>query len=302
MLVNLIEHRACEGLLSLIEDINRTKASAWGLAVVKKQYIRWTGSDAFALAIRPALEDTVEAKIFTGEDGMVYITWLGMQRRTYQRICAIVGTMLRPGVTLEPEAVVAYFDPQVMGNEISTLLRTKKENQVRPLSAEAGRDAPAVSNGAEHPLKASPAQMRQFHNALLQRPLRKQLQVLVVEDQQLLRRLLLEVLRGHHAVDAVSGMREGWENYLQKAHDIAFLDIGLMDGDGHTLARAIKQLDPLAYIVIVTAHDSLEELEVARSNHTDGFIVKPYSQQQIADCVQRYQAARETWTKKPSRP
>jgi CheY-like chemotaxis protein len=186
-------------------------------------------------------------------------------------------------------SIITYIDPQVMGSEISMALKAEEVKTV--LHSDQPLDIPAAAAiHAPHSdtLKATADELEHFRAVLQTRPARRQLQFLIVEDQQLLRRLLQEVLREGHLVDMAAGLQEGWKSYLEKAPDITFLDIGLGDGNGHTLAHMIKQLDPTSYVVMVTANNNPEEIEKARANHTDGFVVKPYNKQQIFTCVDKY--------------
>ncbi|HVY11980.1 MAG TPA: response regulator [Alphaproteobacteria bacterium] len=289
MLINLIEHEARTALLSLIEEINWNKSSSWGLAFVKRALLKSQTNDAFLMAVKPALQDAMEAKLFVLENGDFYIVWRGMAKRIHAQLCDVVGrTLLREGAAASPESAVAYFDPQVMGNELGTLLRAGlAQNGAAPLH---GAEAKTPWHGMfkKEGLQASAGDLEKFREALARRPERKQLEMLVVEDQQLLRRLLHEVLRTEHVVHSAPTLHEGWKLYLEKAPNIAFLDIGLADGSGHDLARAIKMIDPAAYVVMVTANSTPDEIEMARNNHVDGFVGKPYSRQQIGNFISKY--------------
>lgn len=102
-------------------------------------------------------------------------------------------------------------------------------------------------------------------------------------------------------IDAVQGIQDAWKVYLKGAPDIVFVDLGLIDGSGHTLARAIKELDSTACVIIVTANNYEEELGVARQNNVDGFITKPYNKKQIIDCLERYIGTLKSQTKGANR-
>jgi CheY-like chemotaxis protein len=288
VLISLIERHASEELLALIEDINRVQMSVWGLAFIKRRALRLMTNEEFILAIKPALEDVTEAKVFVLDNGDIYITWRGMQKRVHEQLCTRVKQTLLRHQEDGPESPVTYFDPQVMGNEIITLLRAQLRSSIPPAASPVFEKSASSKNIP----KPNAVQTKKFYDAIQERGSRKQLKILVVEDQQLLRRLLHEVLRGEHAVESVAGLHEGWNLYLEKAPDVAFLDIGLADGNGHDLARAIKQIDPDSCVVMVTANNTPDEIEAARFNHANGFVAKPYSKNQIFTCIDRYIGAR----------
>ena len=94
------------------------------------------------------------------------------------------------------------------------------------------------------------SQKDHFMDACQQRPFRKQLSILVVEDQVFSQRLLCDILRSARlrtsketpSIDVAPTVQDAWKLYLKKVPDMVFVDLGLMDGSGHTLSRAIKAM------------------------------------------------------------
>jgi CheY-like chemotaxis protein len=147
-------------------------------------------------------------------------------------------------------------------------------------------------------------ELQHFQEAKNQKPYRKQLHVLVVEDQVFSQKLICEIIRGARqagggslATDAVFGARDAWNLFVKKAHDIAFIDLVLPDGGGHALTRAIKELDPTTCVVIVTANNYDEEISVAWQSNVDGFVAKPYNKKQILDYIDKYGSKPKAHTK-----
>jgi DNA-binding NtrC family response regulator len=140
-------------------------------------------------------------------------------------------------------------------------------------------------------------QLAQYRKMLAQNGGRTRLHTLVVEDQAFSRGLLYEIL--HHAcsVSVAVNAREGWKLYFEEAPDVVFLDIGLPEISGHALADKIKELDPQSYIVMVTGSQDVADVQIARNNRVDGFIVKPFNKKQIDDCVDRYHVMHKAKTK-----
>jgi CheY-like chemotaxis protein len=124
-----------------------------------------------------------------------------------------------------------------------------------------------------------------------QHPTQPPLDILVVEDNAYLRKLLCTVLDNTHMVHSAGSIKEGWQIYLEKDPAIVFLDINLPDGSGHELAQIIKRHNPSAYVIIATASDYAEDQNQARKNHVDGFIVKPFDKQAIRQYIDRYISA-----------
>jgi len=116
------------------------------------------------------------------------------------------------------------------------------------------------------------------------------LTVLVVEDEPVMRKRLVDMLYKAGATDVTE-----CENAAtaRKAFDagkfqIILLDLGLPDGDGHELMKAFKVAREDQHIVLVTADDSIDSIQRAISAGANGYVVKPYSQEKIHDVVSNY--------------
>lgn len=112
--------------------------------------------------------------------------------------------------------------------------------------------------------------------------------ILVVEDNDLLREMFKKSFHSRHEVFTAARAIEGWNLCLQKNPHIVFLDIGLPDASGHDLARRIKEWSPTTHVIMATANDYEDDIEAARRNRVDGFIVKPFSKEEITICLDRY--------------
>jgi CheY-like chemotaxis protein len=135
-----------------------------------------------------------------------------------------------------------------------------------------------------------PALAAHFRIALNMRKSREKLRVLVVEDQLFSRKILQELLQHFYTVDVAATAKDAMRAYLDNAPDISLVDIELTDESGHTLARFIKTIDPASYVVMVTGNNSVEDVALAKSNHVDGFIVKPYNKSKIYECIDKFLA------------
>ena len=310
--MDAVEYDNVSPLISLIDEIARSGDSSWGVACVKRNNLKSMTNEAFMLAITSAIQDALAAKVFFSDNKSIYVAWSGEQKAIYKHIRGLVlATLVQSGMAADPLAVISYMDPKVRGAEFKVALEAEAgkspQTSVQKPKAKAAippgaspfdfddDDEEESDKGPKNFFSVTPEQVTSYIEIRDQRPFRKQLQVLVVEDQIFSQRLLCEILRGARsttreapAVDAVQGIREAWELFLKKAHDIAFIDLGLIDGSGHSLTRAIKELDPMTQVIIVTANTYEGEMGVARQNNVDGFIVKPYTKKQVLDYIDRY--------------
>jgi two-component system chemotaxis response regulator CheY len=290
-------------LIPFAEVLNHVNSEdqAWGLVCIKRHYLRAMTDQAFMLAVRPTLNGVTEAHVALIGQQHIYIAWSGKQRLIYKLLRNLASTsLMRPGLTVDANVLVTYLDPLQHKEEIKQMLAAETADTSLLASDTAldnfDDDLEMTVTDALDASKVSAEQMEIFHEACANKHYRRQLHILVVEDVIFSQKLLCEILRSVRVrnnndsplIDAVQSLRAAWKIFLKRAPDIVFVDLNLIDGSGHTLARAIKEVDPQTNVIIVTANSSEEELSVARQNNVDGFITKPYNTRQILDGIGRY--------------
>lgn len=116
------------------------------------------------------------------------------------------------------------------------------------------------------------------------------LSVLMVEDEPEMRDLLRNTLQkvGVDMVGEAGDGKTALEACVENSYDITMLDIGLPDMDGLSVLKAMKRLNKKAFVVLVTADDSIESIQTAISSGANGYVVKPYSYEKILDVINNY--------------
>ena len=111
--------------------------------------------------------------------------------------------------------------------------------------------------------------------------------ILVVDDEELIRWSLVERLRseGYDVVEAGTG--EQALEYADDGVDLVLLDYRLPDMDGVTVLRRIKELDPDALVILLTAYASVETAVSAMKEGAFHFANKPFDLDDIAFLVSR---------------
>jgi len=112
--------------------------------------------------------------------------------------------------------------------------------------------------------------------------MRETARLLLAEDDPNLGALLAEYLRakGYH-VDLRTDGRQAWDAYAKGGYDLLVLDVMMPVKDGFTLAREVRQRDPVTPIVFLTAksmkQDTIKGLELG----ADDYITKPFSMEEL---------------------
>lgn len=113
--------------------------------------------------------------------------------------------------------------------------------------------------------------------------------VLVVEDDESLRRLLVEVLQmeGFMAT-GVSSAEEALESFRCGQFDLVVTDIRLPGLNGLELMQGIKSMQPETVVIVVTASASLESAIIALRSGAFDYLMKPFgSLKGLSEAFQR---------------
>jgi DNA-binding response OmpR family regulator len=102
-------------------------------------------------------------------------------------------------------------------------------------------------------------------------------QLLVVEDDDTIGRLLTESLHAHgHQVMWCRSGRAALRESVMKEFDLVLLDLGLPDLDGVEVCRQLRTAQPGCVLVILTARDAEIDVVVGLDAGADDYLTKPF--------------------------
>lgn len=106
--------------------------------------------------------------------------------------------------------------------------------------------------------------------------------VLVIEDDPSVRTLVKAVLeKNKHAVD-IAGTAENGEKYAaDNNYDIIILDLGLPDGNGFDLAKAMREDEITTPILILSAEQETDVKIKCLRVGADDYITKPFDTEEL---------------------
>lgn len=120
--------------------------------------------------------------------------------------------------------------------------------------------------------------------------------VLLVDDSRLARRSLRQILEpaGYAIVEAEDGMN-ALERYFLEKPDVVFLDL-LMEGmHGFDVLAKLREMDPNARILVVSADIQASSREMALAAGASGFIEKPFDAHRIVEAVGTVLRGGQSW-------
>jgi len=128
--------------------------------------------------------------------------------------------------------------------------------------------------------------------------MREQARILIIDDEESIRKSLAAVLEENgYLVDTAENGREAIKKSETKIYNLALIDLRLPDMDGIELLTAMRETTPKMAKIVITGYPSLENAIEAVNRGADGYIVKPYTVEdllrKIKEHLQRQQEARK---------
>jgi CheY-like chemotaxis protein len=245
--------------------------------------------DELVLMAKEFLADS-DGIIYLCDDGDVFIQWDGAKSYVLKGITQAVQMhyMKQSGQSM-PDEAFAYYDSYAHGEELRILCKQKigtslvleQKEEKAPLNDK------HINVDEKVQLDFDKHQKDTFNVQLSARKSRKGVEILVVEDQAFSRKLLLNLLERDYTCHAAKDAKEAIAKYAMYAPNITLLDIELPDMDGHSLAELFRRYDPKGALVMVTANNYVQDVEKAKNNKVNGFIIKPYNKNKILECIQK---------------
>ena len=119
----------------------------------------------------------------------------------------------------------------------------------------------------------------------------------IIDDDQLSRMLVENVLRHDYTLKFSKNGQEALLDYVTYAPDIVFLDIGLPDIDGHEILEALSQIDPEHYVIMFSGRKDKANLLKAIRLGAQGFVGKPFTRSKLKAYIEKSPAAKLQDTK-----
>jgi two-component system chemotaxis response regulator CheY len=123
-------------------------------------------------------------------------------------------------------------------------------------------------------------------------PEHRGLRVFIIDDNEMMRGLLRVIIQGDdYDVVGDAGTAESARLRLRSINaDIICLDVVMPDGDGLTLLNWIREKQPNAAVLMVTASTDRSTVEQSLRNGAKAYIVKPFNPGIVMDTLDKIAA------------
>ena len=111
--------------------------------------------------------------------------------------------------------------------------------------------------------------------------------IMIVDDAAFMRKRIRNILakEGYEVVAESANGREAVENYQQYRPELVTMDITMPEMDGITALQEIRNIDPAALVVMVTAMGQQSMVIKAIKAGAKDFIVKPFEPERVLTTI-----------------
>ncbi|HYH85341.1 MAG TPA: sigma-54 dependent transcriptional regulator [Pyrinomonadaceae bacterium] len=118
--------------------------------------------------------------------------------------------------------------------------------------------------------------------------------VLVAEDEDLMRAIISRLLEeSGYRVAAVSSAEEALEAFAAEDVAVTLTDIRMSGMDGLTLLDRVKDIDPEALVVVMTAYSSVDSAVAALRKGAYDYVTKPFVNEDLLQSIKNALTQRE---------
>lgn len=114
--------------------------------------------------------------------------------------------------------------------------------------------------------------------------------ILVVDDDKNMTRLLEVLLKTDYEVTIAHSLKEGTENLSLNTYDAVILDLNLNKEEGNELVRYIRSQENLEGlpVIVLSGHDKSEYRIRSFEDGADDYISKPFNPQELKVRLKRF--------------
>jgi len=113
--------------------------------------------------------------------------------------------------------------------------------------------------------------------------------VLVVDDEEIIRDFLFEVLNDDFEVSTASDGDEAINMIKESNFDLVITDLKMPRVSGDEVVKFARQTDPDAKVIVITGYSSLYSVSKSANHGASAFLSKPFSikelMQTVSDCL-----------------
>ncbi|HSK65017.1 MAG TPA: response regulator [Pyrinomonadaceae bacterium] len=111
--------------------------------------------------------------------------------------------------------------------------------------------------------------------------------VLVVDDDDVIRETLLELLETHYQCQVASTAEEALSKLQAQPFDVVLTDVSLPGLSGSELLERVRELYPATPVIIVSGLSDQEQAHSLKSRGAFDYLLKPFRLEVVEESVKR---------------
>lgn len=226
--------------------------------------------------------DDKNLSVYVCHDRDIFITSRVVTQTKFDQFTAYLTQKLQPAL---PTELATFFEVGIDWGRLKTLCQRK---------IDAFSEKKKIKNIVKKDIIASVTTDQTFgaldvnliSSLSMRRDMRNDTDIMVVEDDIFSQKLIQNAL-SHYDVSFIEDGQGAVMNYVAKAPDVLFLDIGLPDIDGMTVLKKIFDIDPDAYVIMFSGNGSKENIMNALEIGAKGFVGKPFTKDKLFAYIEK---------------
>lgn len=277
------------------------KALTKRLEIIRKEakparciHIRFASTDIPINTITPTIKHYIESNIETTEqtqlfictDGDAYLIGHHIATKDIQFFLKYLGDTLEIDIL----TIATLYELPTKIHAVLTSVDTKIQQQdAQKISVETSN-----AQAKEHKKRSAILHVINKDTArssiINTRKKRVKPQVMVIEDDAFTRQLVLNIMRKQYPIEGTGKPAEALSMYIKLAPNVLFLDINLPDVTGHELLERILEIDPNAYVVMLSGNADANNITAAMAKGAKGFVGKPFTKDKLLQYIDKCMA------------
>jgi two-component system chemotaxis response regulator CheY len=205
-----------------------------------------------------------DGQIYFHDNDDVTVLVRNATRKDFTRLVGLISTRLAPASL---QGLAFLYELPMAGEIVAKLFTRAQEAMMEPVDTL--ERTPDTTDD-----RLNPNLVRTIG---LRRKKRKVPNILIVEDDTFLQRLVGDLFTKSFSVKGTQCGADAIDFYIQQAPDVVLLDIGLPDMGGLDILARILELDPDAYIVMLSGQGNRNNVLQAMEHGAKGFVGKPFT-------------------------
>ncbi len=225
-----------------------------------------------------------QLQIYLCEDGDISVLIPEMNNRNVHHFLLEVSSYANLGVNND---LVKIYDLKTQISNLLTMLENKVEKHHEEVESAQKKNEIEQVQRKRQMILSNNFPNNKISDIPARRNARKKPEFMIVEDDAFSRRLVENALKKQYSLTSLSTADLAISTYISLAPDILFLDINLPDVTGHELLEKIMEIDPDAYVLMLSGNSDHTNVIQAVNLGAKGFVAKPFARDRLFQYINR---------------